>query len=149
MIDNTIHRKLKIEQHETYYKPGVKHVLRMVGSSCFTSGATYFFLVFKIWWKATKKKRLTTLSLRQTEHIRDHLWHRYSRTVCQVMIADRKNLRNDDFNLYPTPPEHLSSIPFFSEARVAWFLVFCVLFCRSLFVLFHFFIWSLTTIKSL
>ena len=34
-------------------------------------------------------------------------------------------------------PEHLSSPPVFSGIRVAWSFVFCVMFCRSLFVLFH------------
>ena len=35
-------------------------------------------------------------------------------------------------------PEHLSSSPMFSGVRVARSLVFCALFCRSLFVLFFF-----------
>jgi hypothetical protein len=35
-----------------------------------------------------------------------------------------------------TLPEHLSSPPVFSGVCVAWSLVFCVVFCRSLFVLF-------------
>ena len=33
-------------------------------------------------------------------------------------------------------PEHLSSTPGFSGVRVAQYLVFCVVFCRSLLVLF-------------
>jgi hypothetical protein len=36
-----------------------------------------------------------------------------------------------------TLPEHLSSPPVFSGVRVAHSLVFCVVFCRSVFVLFH------------
>jgi len=35
-----------------------------------------------------------------------------------------------------TIPEHPSSHPVFNGVRVAWSLVFCVMFCRSLFVLF-------------
>ena len=35
------------------------------------------------------------------------------------------------------PMEHLSSPTDFSGVRVARFFVFCVVFCRSLFVLFH------------
>ena len=41
-----------------------------------------------------------------------------------------------------TLPHHLSSPPVFSEVLVARSLVFCAMFCRSLFVLFCFF-WSL------
>jgi hypothetical protein len=42
----------------------------------------------------------------------------------------------------PTLPEHLSSPPVFSGVRVTRSLVLCVVFCRSLFVLLSFFIWS-------
>jgi hypothetical protein len=34
-------------------------------------------------------------------------------------------------------PEHLSSLPVFSGVRVGRFLVFCVMFCKLLFILFH------------
>jgi hypothetical protein len=37
--------------------------------------------------------------LRQVEHIRGHLWHRYSVTVNQVMMATVKHQEWDDFNL--------------------------------------------------
>jgi hypothetical protein len=37
----------------------------------------------------------------------------------------------------PTLPEHLCSSPVFSGVRVARSLVFCVVFCSSLVVLFH------------
>ena len=40
-------------------------------------------------------------------------------------------------------PEHPSLCPFFNEVRVARSLVFCVMFCRSLFVLLSFFFWPL------
>jgi len=35
-----------------------------------------------------------------------------------------------------TFPEHLNSLPIFSEVRVTLILVLCVMLCRSLFVLF-------------
>jgi hypothetical protein len=40
---------------------------------------------------------------------------------------------------WPTLPEHLSSLPVFSGVCVAWSIIFCVVFCRLLFVL-----WSLS-----
>ena len=43
----------------------------------------------------------------------------------------------------PTLLEHLSSLPVFREVRVARSLVFCVMFCRSLFVLMSFIFWPL------
>jgi hypothetical protein len=42
-----------------------------------------------------------------------------------------------------TLPKHLNSPPVFSGVRVARSLVFCVMFCRSLFVLLSFFLWPL------
>ena len=42
-----------------------------------------------------------------------------------------------------TFPEHLSSVPVFSGIHVAWFLFFCVMLCRSLFVFLSFFFWPL------
>ena len=42
-----------------------------------------------------------------------------------------------------TIPEHLSSPLVFSGFRVSRSVFFCVLFCRSLFVLLSFFVWSL------
>ena len=38
-----------------------------------------------------------------------------------------------------TPPEHLQSFPVFSSVRVTRSLVFCVVFCRLLFVIFSLF----------
>jgi hypothetical protein len=43
----------------------------------------------------------------------------------------------------PTHPKHLRSSPVSSGVRVTWSLVFCVVLCRSLFVLLYFFIWPL------
>ena len=42
-----------------------------------------------------------------------------------------------------TIPQHLSSPPVFTGVRAAQSLVFCVVFCRSLFVLLVFFCWPL------
>ena len=39
----------------------------------------------------------------QVEHVRGHLWHRYSIPVNQVMVATVK-LSNDDFNLTKRNP---------------------------------------------
>jgi hypothetical protein len=39
-----------------------------------------------------------------------------------------------------TLPEHLDSVPVFSKVRVARYLVFCTVFCRSLFVILAFFL---------
>ena len=41
----------------------------------------------------------------------------------------------------PTLPDHLSSPPVLSGIRVARSFIFCVVLCRSLFVLFSFFVW--------
>jgi hypothetical protein len=60
------------------------------------------------------------LRLRQTEHIRGHLWQRYSVKVNQVM-------------------------PDFSGVRVTQSLVFCVVFCSSLSFLFWFLITPLVS----
>ena len=42
-----------------------------------------------------------------------------------------------------THPEHLSSPPVFSGVYVTQSLIFCVVFCRLLFVLLYFFFWPL------
>ena len=42
-----------------------------------------------------------------------------------------------------TLPEHMSSSPVFSGVRVAQSFFFCVVFCRSLFVLLSFFLLSI------
>ena len=43
----------------------------------------------------------------------------------------------------PTLPENLSQSPVSSGVRVARSLVFCAVFCRSLFVLFYFFLFAI------
>ena len=43
----------------------------------------------------------------------------------------------------PSRPEHLSSPPVFNGVQVARSLVFCVMFCTSLFFLLSFFLWPL------
>jgi hypothetical protein len=50
-----------------------------------------------------------------------------ARLTGQVPLAEQDLL---------TLPEHMSSPPVFNEFRVTRSLVFCVMFCRSLFVLF-------------
>jgi len=45
-----------------------------------------------------------------------------------------------------TLPKHPSSPSDFSEVRVARFLVFCVVFCRSLFVFLSFIFWAYVSI---
>ena len=66
-----------------------------------------------------------------------HSWHItgfVSRLTRRVSLVEQE---------LPTLPEHLSSTPVFSRVGVTRSLVFCVMFCRSLFVLLSFFIWSL------
>jgi hypothetical protein len=68
-----------------------------VSSSCSTSGTLHAILVINPvisheWGKD-----------RQVEHIRCHLWHRYSIAVNQVMMATVK-FRSDDFNLTKRNP---------------------------------------------
>ena len=57
-----------------------------------------------------------------------------TRVTRQVSLVDQE---------LPTLLEHLSSLPVFREVHVARSLVFCVMFCRSLFVLMSFIFWSL------
>jgi hypothetical protein len=52
-------------------------------------------------------------------------------------------LINTDFNELLTLPEHQSSHPVFSGVRVIRSIVFCVMFCRTLFILLSFFCWPL------
>jgi hypothetical protein len=74
-------------------------------------------------------KERSGLWLRQKEHIR-YLWHRYSVTVNQVMVATVK--RSEWWlQLNHTTNPWFSS---FLGVRVLWWLVSCILFCRSLFV---------------
>ena len=50
-----------------------------------------------------------------------------------TMVARRVPLLEQEL---PTLPEHLSSSPVLSCVRVVWSLVFCVVLCRSLFLIF-------------
>ena len=61
------------------------------------------------------------------------------RVTRRVTLVDRELL---------TLPEHMSSPPVFSRVRVARSLVFCVVFCRSLFVLLSVFFWPLCCLSS-
>jgi hypothetical protein len=58
--------------------------------------------------------------LRQVEHIRGHLWHRYSRMVNKVMVETAK------FSKWWFQRTPLSRR--FSRVRVTWSLVLCVCF---------------------
>jgi hypothetical protein len=66
-----------------------------------------------------------------------HSWHV---TGFVTRVARRMPLVEQEL---PTIPEHLSSPLIFSGFRVSRSVFFCVLFCRSLFVLLSFFVWSL------
>ena len=55
---------------------------------------------------------------------------------CSCRLTVTRQLSHVEQELM-TLPEHLSSHPVFGGVRVARFLVFCVMFCRSLFVLFR------------
>jgi hypothetical protein len=52
------------------------------------------------------------------------------------------------FNELLTLLEHLNSSPVFSVVRVTWYLVFCVMLSRSLFVLGFFFSWPMCICPS-
>jgi hypothetical protein len=80
MIYKPLHRIIKIEQHESDFKPGCSV---RVSSSCSTCGICHVTLATNPLTSHEWKK--TGLWFRQTEHIRSHLWHRYSVTVNKVM----------------------------------------------------------------
>jgi len=62
-----------------------------VGSSCLCKSCKSSYKSGdKSWMKRTRK------CLRRMEHIRGHLWHRYSTTVTQVMVV---TVNSDIFNL--------------------------------------------------
>jgi hypothetical protein len=60
--------------------------------------------------------------LRQTEHIRGHLWHRYSIAVNQVMVATAYNFEVKVFNNLTTSNPWFSSFLFSSNplSRKSW-----------------------------
>ena len=60
----------------------------------------------------------------------------FSLCSCHLTVTGQVSLVDQEL---PTFPEHPSSLPVFSGVHVAWSLVFCVMFCRSLFVLWFFF----------
>ena len=68
------------------------------------------------------------------------LLHSWLTTGFVTRVTRRKSLVEQEL---PTLPEHLSSPPVFSGVRVARIEVFCVVFCRSLFVLLSVFFWRL------
>ena len=88
--DRVTRTPLKIEVNSCRWSGGVS-------SSCSTIGTLHVILVINPvisheWGKD-----------RQVEHIRCHLWHRYSIAVNQVMMATVK-FRSDDFNLTKRNP---------------------------------------------
>ena len=60
--------------------------------------------------------------------------------VTRVTLVRRVSLVEQDL---PTLPEHRNSSPVLRKVRVPQPIVFCVVFCRSLFVLFSIFVWLL------
>jgi len=87
--------------------------------------------------------------------ITEYLCHRWSR-ICSICRTSRSFPHSWLFTGFVTRvtrrvplaehelltiPKHLCSLPDFSGARVGWSLVFCVAFCRSLFVLLSYFFW--------
>jgi hypothetical protein len=70
-------------------------------------------------------------SLTLSEHLHSLPWRSFCRMCC-FLCSYLYNI------------EHLCSLPVFSGVRVARSLVFCVMFCRSLFVLLPLFFWPLT-----
>ena len=62
-----------------------------------------------------------------------HYTKNYSLVYFAIMVTRRSHVEQELVSL----PEHLSSPQVFSGVRVVRSLVFCALFCRSLFVLFR------------
>jgi hypothetical protein len=72
--------------------------------------------------KLAMNEERTWKCLRQVEHIRGHLWHRYSihhLENCIISLVEQELL---------ILPEHMSSPPVFSEVHVTWSLVLYVCF---------------------
>jgi len=85
-IYKKIHRKLQIEQHKPQWKPGGEvRCSRDVSSSCSICGTLRATLVTNS--VISHEWRNCDLWFRQMEHISSHLWHRYSVTVNQVVVA--------------------------------------------------------------
>ena len=87
------------------------------------------------------------ISVAKLAHARSHEFTQEETWICYVYIFRRNSeiykyliysntrVQLEEQELY-TLPEHLSSPPDFSGIRVGRALVFCVVFCRFLFVLF-------------
>ena len=67
---------------------------------------------------------------------------------CSCRLTVTRQLSHVEQELL-TLPEHLSSHPVFGGVRVARFLVFCVVFCRSSLVILYFFFWPLCCLSFL
>jgi len=85
MIYKTLHRKLQIWATWTQLKTGGElRCSRRVSSSCSTWGTRHVTLVTNLVISTWMRKGS---DLWQAEYIHDHLWHRYSVAVNQVMVA--------------------------------------------------------------
>jgi hypothetical protein len=68
-----------------------------VSSSCYTSGTRRVTLVTKtVMNECVINAKKTGKCLRQVEHIRGHLWHRYSITVDQLIVTTVGHLWHRD-----------------------------------------------------
>ena len=73
-----LHRKLTIKQHQPPLQSGAEHRCpgRVSGSCCTRRVILVTSPVINLEWRKDRK-----LWLRQTDHIRDNLWYRYSVAV--------------------------------------------------------------------
>ena len=93
MVRKTLHRKLKIEEHKSYLKPGVNSG-RVISSfsTIDTSRVTYtprdksYSVIYN--YERRKKGDIMTTTM---AHIRGHLWQRH---YIALMVAVRKIFRN-------------------------------------------------------
>jgi hypothetical protein len=105
--------------YHMFYRVHLARCSGRVGSFCSTSGTHHVNLVANpvITWVMNEER--TGKCLRQVEHIRDHLWHRYSITVNQVMVS---TVKSDDFNLTKRNPWFSSFLVSSSPlSRKSWY----------------------------
>ena len=88
---------------------------------------------------ATHSYRITIIRMLMSIKLSCMTYHR---------IGDNSNTTGAHIEIL-TLPEHLSSPSDFSRVRVARSLMFCVMFCRSLFILLSFLLWSLFCLSYL
>ena len=90
----------------------------------------------QIFFKIIKLQFSLTLSFFRSEKNNRYLFKWCS---CRLTVTQRVSLVEQELL---SLPEHISSFSVGNNIRVDQSLVFCVTFCRSLFVLYSFFIWS-------